>query len=145
MGRWLQSSPWEESEEIHHATLPSQNLNRVPEPAVEQKITRMAAKEQAANAQRVRVTRHSAQVRHSLDAPDSGHDFGVPATSNFWRGFLGEMSNTFLEINPELWPEDGLHVPLPDRASPRWRASVQSSDVAGRAGPLFMASSTHCW
>jgi hypothetical protein len=137
--------PGKQAGQIHPAVFDAQNLDRVGHPRVEQQVARKSANEEAVNAYRLQVAPHPSQAWYFLDTPDAGHDFGVPPTSNLWRGFLSEMSNTFLEINPELRPEESLHVPFPDRANPRCKARTQSSGVAGLAWPLFMASSTPWW
>lgn len=85
----------------------------------------------------------SPDVWSAFDSLHCGHDFFVPLTRDFRRGFLREISGARLEINPKLGADDQVHERLAARANPRSSAPCQSAAVAGRAGPLFRASSTH--
>ena len=84
------------------------------------------------------------KVWSALDSLHRGHDFVVPLARDFRRRFLREISDARLEINPELGAVEKVHERLAARANPRSNAPCQSAAVAGRAGPLFRASSTHC-
>jgi hypothetical protein len=83
-------------------------------------------------------------VWSALDSLHRGHDFVMPLAGNFRGRFLREISNARLEINPELRAKLEVHERLAARANPRRNAPCQSAAVAGRGGPLFRASSTHC-
>jgi hypothetical protein len=70
---------------------------------------------------------------------------GCWQTARDFRGrFLSEASNARFEIRPELRAEDDAHERLAARANPLCKDPSQSAAVAGRAEPLFKASSTHC-
>ena len=81
-----------------------------------------------------------------LDSLHCGHDFVLPTARDFRGRFPSEvLGNVGFEIRPELTADPEAHETLAARANPLCRARSQYAAVAGRAEPLFKASSTHCW
>lgn len=124
--------------------LNSQDFDRTVMPAVKQHLPRIPANDQTADVRGNQVAVKPAKVWLVLDSLHGGHDFVVPTSRDFRRRLLSKVGNAGFEISPELRAEDEAHERLAARAKPLCKASTQSAAEAGRAEPLFKASSTHC-